>query len=60
MNTIDITIPEPDNGSSLKLENFLRDYMCNYEKISTKDGLVYVIEFKNESNRDRFLNDWSL
>jgi hypothetical protein len=59
MNVIDITISESDKGSVFRLEKLLSNCMCNYEKIETKDGIVYCIEFKNEKIRDIFLNDWS-
>jgi hypothetical protein len=59
MNVIDITISEYDKGSVFRLEKLLSNCMCNYEKIETKDGIVYCIEFKNEKIRDIFLNDWS-
>ena len=59
MNVIDITISKSDKGSVFRLEKLLSNCMCNYEKIETKDGIVYCIEFKNEIIRDIFLNDWS-
>ncbi len=59
MNVIDITISESDKGSVFRLEKLLSNCMCNYEKIETKDGIVYCIEFKNEKIKDIFLNDWS-
>jgi len=60
MNIIDITIPDSDKVSVFQLEKLLSECMCNYEKIETKDGIVYTIEFKTASIRDKFLNDWSL
>lgn len=59
MNIIDVTIPETDKGSVSRLEKLLNNCMCNYEKIETKDGIVYSIEFKTASIRDKFLEDWS-
>lgn len=60
MNVIDITILDQDKGSISRLEKLLSECMCTYEKIETKDGIVYSIEFKAERIRDMFLNDWSL
>lgn len=59
MNDINITILDKDKGSIPRLEKLLRGYMCTYEKLETKDGTVYSIEFKTGIIRDKFLNDWS-
>lgn len=57
---MDITIPDSKKEYNSQFKKLLNECMCNYEQIETKDGVVYTIEFKSTSIRDKFLDDLSL